>query len=138
MSWARVLLSPQLLILHVLGLLAVGIAGWMGWWQFSAWQDQREDRALQLADEDPRPLTEVLGPDDPFPAQHVGRPVAVTGHWLPDSTVYVAGRRRSADAPDDGVWQVALLAVQGAEQILRREVNASVHADLLARLKAEL
>ncbi|BAO82247.1 F0F1-type ATP synthase, subunit b [Serpentinimonas maccroryi] len=34
--------------------------------------------------------------------------------------------------------QVALLAVQGAEQILRREVNASVHADLLARLKAEL
>ncbi|MEW5886336.1 MAG: F0F1 ATP synthase subunit B [Pseudomonadota bacterium] len=34
--------------------------------------------------------------------------------------------------------QVALLAVQGAEQILRREVNAGVHADLLARLKAEL
>lgn len=34
--------------------------------------------------------------------------------------------------------QVGLLAVQGAEQILRREVNAGVHADLLARLKAEL
>jgi len=28
--------------------------------------------------------------------------------------------------------------VKGAEQILRREVNASVHADLLSRLKAEL
>lgn len=33
---------------------------------------------------------------------------------------------------------VALLAVKGAEQILRREVNASVHADLLSRLKTEL
>jgi F-type H+-transporting ATPase subunit b len=34
--------------------------------------------------------------------------------------------------------QVAALAVKGAEQILRKEVNASVHAELLGRLKAEL
>ena len=34
--------------------------------------------------------------------------------------------------------QVASLAVKGAEQILRREVDAKVHADLLGRLKAEL
>ena len=34
--------------------------------------------------------------------------------------------------------QVATLAVKGAEQILRREVNAGVHADLLNRLQAEL
>ncbi len=34
--------------------------------------------------------------------------------------------------------QVALLAVKGAEQILKREVNAGVHADLLDRLKVEL
>ncbi len=34
--------------------------------------------------------------------------------------------------------QVAALAVKGAEQILKREVNAGVHADLLNRLKAEL
>jgi F-type H+-transporting ATPase subunit b len=34
--------------------------------------------------------------------------------------------------------QVATLAVKGAEQILRKEVNASVHADLLGRLKTEL
>ena len=33
---------------------------------------------------------------------------------------------------------VATLAVKGAEQILKREVNAGVHADLLGRLKAEL
>ncbi|MBP9218655.1 MAG: F0F1 ATP synthase subunit B [Sterolibacterium sp.] len=34
--------------------------------------------------------------------------------------------------------QVALLAVAGAERILRREINAQVHADLLANLKSEL
>jgi F-type H+-transporting ATPase subunit b len=34
--------------------------------------------------------------------------------------------------------QVAVLAVKGAEQILQREVNASVHAELLGRLKTEL
>ena len=33
---------------------------------------------------------------------------------------------------------VASLAVKGAEQILRREVNAAAHADLLEQLKAEL
>ncbi len=34
--------------------------------------------------------------------------------------------------------QVAVLAVKGAEQILQREVNAGVHAELLQRLKTEL
>ena len=34
--------------------------------------------------------------------------------------------------------QVAALAVRGAEQILRKEVDAGVHAELLGRLEAEL
>jgi F-type H+-transporting ATPase subunit b len=34
--------------------------------------------------------------------------------------------------------QVAALAVAGAEQILKREVNAAAHADLLDRLATEL
>ena len=34
--------------------------------------------------------------------------------------------------------QVAALAVKGAEQILRRDVDQRVHGELLARLKAEL
>lgn len=33
---------------------------------------------------------------------------------------------------------VAELAVKGAEQILRREINAQAHADLLGQLKAQL
>jgi F-type H+-transporting ATPase subunit b len=34
--------------------------------------------------------------------------------------------------------QVAALAVKGAEQILRKEVNAGVHAELLKQLQTEL
>ena len=34
--------------------------------------------------------------------------------------------------------QVAALAIAGAEKILRREVDAKVHADLLSQLKQEL
>ncbi|MDB5823746.1 MAG: synthase subunit [Herminiimonas sp.] len=34
--------------------------------------------------------------------------------------------------------QVATLAVKGAEQILKREINAAAHADLLNQLKTEL
>jgi F-type H+-transporting ATPase subunit b len=34
--------------------------------------------------------------------------------------------------------EVAALAIRGAEAILRREVNAGVHAELLNRLKTEL
>ena len=34
--------------------------------------------------------------------------------------------------------QVAVLAVAGAEQILKREVNAQAHAQLLNELKAKL
>ena len=34
--------------------------------------------------------------------------------------------------------QVAALAVRGAEQILRKEINPGIHAELLNRLKTEL
>ena len=34
--------------------------------------------------------------------------------------------------------EVAALAVRGAEAILRKEVNAAAHADLLGRLRTEL
>ena len=43
--------------------------------------------------------------------------------------------QRAKDALRDAV---AELAVKGAEQILRREVNAQAHADLLSQLKAQL
>ncbi len=46
----------------------------------------------------------------------------------------VAAQRAKEELRD----QVAALAVAGAEKILRREIDAKVHADLLANLKQEL
>lgn len=46
--------------------------------------------------------------------------------------------QQSAKAREALREQVAALAVKGAEQILRKEVNPAVHADLLARLQTEL
>lgn len=50
----------------------------------------------------------------------------------------VEAEQQTVKARDSLREQVAALAVKGAEQILRKEVNAGVHADLLNRLKTEL
>lgn len=50
----------------------------------------------------------------------------------------VEAEQQSVKARETLREQVAVLAVKGAEQILRKEVNAGVHADLLGRLKTEL
>lgn len=64
-----------------------------------------------------------------------------------EATRIVAAAREAAEA-EAGVAaqrarealreQVATLAVAGAEKILRKEINAQAHADLLAQLKSEL
>ena len=47
-------------------------------------------------------------------------------------------RRGNFNGTFDQLILDAMLAVKGAEAILRKEVNPAVHADLLARLKTEL
>jgi cytochrome oxidase assembly protein ShyY1 len=85
-------------------------AGWLGAWQLGSWQDRRAAEALDLTREDPVALGDVLGPDDPFPADRVGQPVTVAGTWLPDATVLVSGR---AHEGEDGYWVVTPLEVDG-------------------------
>jgi len=85
----------------LLALAAVGL----GVWQFQAWQDHRAAEARDITNAAPVPLPDVLGPDDPFPGLDVGRPVTLTGSWVPEGTVYVA--RKS------GYWVVTPVAVGG-------------------------
>lgn len=47
-------------------------------------------------------------------------------------------QQQVARAREELRGQVATLAVRGAEQILKREVNAAAHADLLSQLSTEL
>ena len=54
------------------------------------------------------------------------------------AAAHAEAEQESTKARESLREQVAALAVKGAEQILRREVDAKAHADLLNQLRAEL
>jgi surfeit locus 1 family protein len=97
-----------MLAVHALAVVAVVAAALLGKWQYGAWQDGREDRASALVNAAPRALGSVMTSDQPFPGASVGRPVRLSGRWLPRSTVYVADRDLRGR---DGVWAVTPVAV---------------------------
>jgi cytochrome oxidase assembly protein ShyY1 len=103
-----VLLAPRLLPLHLLGIAATVAAVMLGLWQVEAWQAQREAAARDLSTLEPVPLDEVLDPDAAFPSSAVGRPVELSGSWLPGSTFYVTDRDLDGRT---GLWAVTPVAV---------------------------
>lgn len=96
-----------------LALVLVAIAGALGAWQLQAWQDRRAAEARDLTELTPVALTDVMGPDDPFPGTDLGRPVTLEGAWLPQGAFYVSGREH---AGRDGLWLVVPLAVGAATE----------------------
>jgi surfeit locus 1 family protein len=103
-----VLLAPRLLPLHLLGVVATVAAVLLGFWQLQAWDAQRDTAARDLSSLPPAPLAEVLAPDAPFPNSAVGRPVELSGSWLPESTFYVTDRDLGGRT---GSWVVTPVAV---------------------------
>jgi cytochrome oxidase assembly protein ShyY1 len=74
---------------HLLVAVLFGGAVLLGSWQYGAGQAERDASARDLTDRDPVALSDVLGPDDPFPAPSVGQPVTVSGTWVDEATVFV-------------------------------------------------
>jgi len=108
------LLAPRLWWGHLLVLVAVTAAGWLGAWQVDAWQTRRDAEARDLTAVEPVPLTQVMGPDDPFPGDRVGQPVTLTGTFLDEGTVFVDGRERDGQ---DGYWLVKVLELDDGAAI---------------------
>lgn len=106
----RAVLAPRFWGVHLLALVCVVAAAWLGAWQYGAWQERRAAEATDLTQLDPVPLEEVMGPDDPFPGDMVGHPVIVGGTWVPDGTVLVSGREHDGRS---GYWVVTPLALTG-------------------------
>ena len=105
---SRVLLSPHLIALHLLALLATTAAVLLGLWQYDAWQAARSAQATSLADAEPGLLANVMSSDDPYPADAVGQPVRFAGRWVDDSTLLVADRELQGST---GFWVVSPVAV---------------------------
>jgi surfeit locus 1 family protein len=110
----RLLLRPAMFVLHLPAAVAVVAAFLLGQWQVGAWQEHRENRSAELAEVEPRPLADVMGPDDPFPGDAMGRPVTATGGWLTRSTVYVADKDHDGTR---GFWLVTPLSTCGAADV---------------------
>lgn len=104
----RELLAPRLVALHVVGIIATGAAVTLGLWQLDVWQAERDAAARDLSDLAAVPIDEVIDGDDPFPGSAVGRPVTLTGWWLPESTFYATEREHDGQ---DGFWVVTPVAV---------------------------
>ncbi|MBE0474438.1 F0F1 ATP synthase subunit B [Rhodoferax sp.] len=88
----------------------------------------RTETASRLADAERRALTIIE--EAKAKAAEEGSKIVVAAK--------VEAEQQAVKAREALREQVAALAVKGAEQILRKEVNAGVHADLLSRLKTEL
>lgn len=105
-------LAPRHWGAHLLAVVLVAAAAGLAWWQYDAYQAQREAQARDLTSAEPVALTDVMGPDDPFPGGSVGRPVSVDGTWVPTGTVLVEGKEHDGE---QGYWVVTPLAVGGAD-----------------------
>jgi surfeit locus 1 family protein len=82
-------LSPTALALAAVGLVLMGGMVWLGLWQLSVYDDHQHAEALAALRKPEVPLGSLLGPDDAFPSDGVGRPVRVAGTYLAGSQVYV-------------------------------------------------
>ncbi len=96
------LLAPRYWANHLLLVVLLVAAGWLGLWQYDGWQARREAEARDLTQVAPIPLADAIGPDDPFPGELVGQPVEVHGRYTGD-TFWVSGRQHDGQ---DGYWVV--------------------------------
>lgn len=99
-----------MLLLHVVAIVGITGATWLGFWQVGAWQDHRDDKADALVNAPAIPLDQALGPDETFPSKYVGQPVRVEGTWLHGQTRQVDGWAVTPVATASGS---AVLVVRG-------------------------
>ncbi len=104
-------LAPREWWAHVLAVVLVASAGLLGWWQLEAWQERRAAEAADLTELAPVPLADVFGPDEAFPERALGRPVEITGTWVPAETFLVA-------APGATTWVVTPLVDRETSSVL--------------------
>ena len=116
--WTRTLagvsskLAPRYWGGHLLALVAVGVALWLGLWQYGAWQAHRDAEGSRSDGRRPVPLADVMGPDDPFPRTRSGSRSPWPGPGCRRGRSSCRGRERDGV---DGYWVVTPVAVGGPD-----------------------
>jgi cytochrome oxidase assembly protein ShyY1 len=93
----------------------VALAVGLGLWQLGAWQEHRDAAARDLADQPAVPLSQLMTGDSPFPGSSVDQPVAFTGTWLGQDTLYVSDRELHGRS---GYWVVTPVLVDGTRSAM--------------------
>lgn len=84
-------LTPRALGLAVVAVVLMAAMVLLGRWQLGTYDEQQRTAAEAQLTRDPVPLDDVVGPDEPFPADGVGRPVTVSGEYIAAEQLYVDG-----------------------------------------------
>lgn len=103
-------LAPRLWGAHLLMLAMVAATVALGIWQYDVSKGHKHDQVAKLAHATPRALGDVMGPDAAFPGGQLGRPVTVSGTWIPSGTLFVSGHRHDGR---DGYWVATPVTVDG-------------------------
>lgn len=105
----RTALRPRSLGLLALALALIAGFIWMGMWQLDVAREKGRTQALQEAQARPEvPLSQLITPHQPFPADGSLRKVTVTGRYDPSGQVLVTPRRLDGTT---GAWVVTPLVV---------------------------
>lgn len=88
----------------------------LGLWQLGVYDDRQHDDARVKANGPALELADVIGPDDPFPADGAGQPVTVTGRYLPQEQIAV--RQVAGRSPQRGFAVVTPLLLDGGSAVL--------------------
>ncbi len=106
--------APRYWPVHLLALAAVAATVLLGRWQYDVWHQHRAHDSASVTTQGAVPLDDVLGPDAPYPASGLAKPVVVTGDWVPGGTVYVSGREQDGRT---GVWVVTPVVTAAGSEI---------------------
>lgn len=122
------LLSRRFWGAHVLLVLALlGCAAGSDW-QFHVWAATRHAAEAVLTTKPPVPLASVLHAGEAYPGSAIGRPVTLTGTWLPESTFYVANQPSPQDSQRTGYWVATLVRLGTTAVPVLRGWTASASA----------
>jgi len=112
----RAWLSPGLIGLHVLGVVALLVCIVMGLWQAGVYDSRQHDEQADKRTVPRVALTDLWTPDEPFTTTLNHRPVTIGGVFAPAADqIWVTDKEQDGRT---GAWLVAPMQVDGGDTML--------------------